>query len=165
MNRLRILFAIIGCAVALVLAGCSGFTPVYGGLTSATPAGYSFQFAKPRNRLEQIILNELAAAFPAPATGASPTLSVNAAAAATTAPMSSAITLGRIVGSRVTATVTIAGTVSAFSVTRFADAGYQPGAVVVTDQAALTNAQETAARATAESLRAAILATYRPTVN
>ena len=162
MMTIRTFFALVICALGLVLAGCSGFTPVYGGATGMNPAAYSFNFAPPRTRLEQIILNQLAAAFPAPATASSPTLSVSAAASTTTGPLSNAIDYGRIVGARVTGTVTIAGNRGDFTVTRFTEAGYQPGALVMTDNAALTNAQETAARSTAESLRAAILATYRP---
>lgn len=165
MMTIRMFFALVICALGFVLAGCSSFAPVYGGTAGVSPAAYSFNFAPPRSRLEQIILNQLASAFPAQATASSPTLSVSAAASTTTGPLSKAIDYGRIIGARVTGTVTIGGNGGDFTVTRFTEAGYQPGALVMTDNAALTNAQETAARSTAESLRAAILATYRPVTN
>lgn len=150
----RFFAMIAGCLLALALAGCSSFTPVYATATGVSPLAHSFNFAKPRNRLEQIIVGDLASVFPAPATPSSPTLVVTASAAG--------IGGSRIQATRVIATVSIDDNGQVFSVTRFTDAGYQPGALVITDQATLTDAQETAAHSTAQSLRAAILATYRP---
>jgi hypothetical protein len=158
----RFFAVILGCVLAVVLAGCSSFTPVYGTANGISPLAYSFNFAKPRNRLEQIILGDLASAFPATPTSASPTLTVTATVVNMGGSMSSSITVGRVESSRVTATVAIDTNGQVVNITRFTEAGYQPGALVITDQAALTDAQETAAHSTAESLRAAILATYRP---
>ncbi len=47
-------------ALVAVLAGCSGFRPVYGDVASASnPQGYRFHYAAPASRLDQIVYNEL----------------------------------------------------------------------------------------------------------
>jgi hypothetical protein len=158
--NLRTLTSLCLAALLPILTACSSFSPVYGDAKS--PAVLSFNFTPPSNRLEQIIINELSLVFPATPDEASPTLNVSAATANTSAPMTAAVIVGRIVQTRVVATVTIAQGGSLFTVTRFADAGYKAGDLVPVDLASATGSEETAARATAEALRAAILSTYRP---
>lgn len=149
-------------AMMPILAACSGLTPVYGDRGARNPSTMSFNFAPPENRLEQIIINELSVFFPGTADASSPTLDVAASTANTPAPMTNAVIVGRVVQTRVVATVTIAYGDDVFTATRFADAGYKAGDLVPVDLASAVGSEETAARATAEALRAAILATYRP---
>lgn len=156
------LLLLAAATLASGLAACSSFTPVYGDRAGIGPAAMSFNFAPPENRLEQIIINELSLTFPATPSETSPTLDVTASTANTPAGMTNAVVTGRIIQTRVVATVTITQGEDIFEVSRFADAGYKAGDLVPTDLASGTGSEETAARATAESLRAAILATYRP---
>lgn len=159
-QTLPLLVAVV--LVALTLAGCTSFAPVYGDRAGVSPAAMSFNFAPPENRLEQIIINELSLTFPATPTEGSPILEVTASTASTPAGMSNAVITGRIIQTRVAATVTITKGDEVFTITRFTDTGYKAGDLVPVDLASASGSEETAARSTAELLRAAILATYRP---
>lgn len=148
--------------VGAVLAGCTSFTPLYGGSASAGTASARFNFAAPETRLEQVILNRLKLAFPGPATPADPVLDVTAHASEPQSPLSNAVAAGRPVNVRVEATVTIARDgETLFEAARFSDTSYQGDKLAPTNRASVTTAQETAAGGVAEALRAAILAGYR----
>lgn len=149
--------------VSLVLAGCSSFAPVYGDHAGGGMAAARFNFAPPDNRAEQLILNRLAIAFPGPALPGDPVLKVTANSSSPSRPLSDAFDVARPVNVRVDARMVISqGETILFEATRFADTSYQSGKLTPVDLASATGAEETAARAAAESLRAAILAGYRP---
>lgn len=161
MMRRALLSALLTGATALVLAGCSGFTPVYGERSALATA--RFNFAPPTNRVEQIILNRLAIAFPNSGSAGDPVLKVSASSTSLGSNLSNAVSVGALSATRVEASVTITqGETTLFSATRFTDTSYQGGKLTPTDIASGTGAEETAAQSTAESLRAAILAGYRP---
>ncbi|QQR39494.1 hypothetical protein [Devosia rhizoryzae] len=148
---------------AITLGACTSFAPVYGDVSSTSVSAARFNLAPPKNRLEQIILNRLDIAFPGPANPSDPVLTVTAATTGLAGGLSNAIVVGNPVSTRVEATVTITqGDQVLFTTRRFTDSTYQSGKLTPTDVFSATGAQETAARSTAESLRAAILAGYRP---
>jgi hypothetical protein len=161
MNRRTALLLLGAGALSSALAGCTSFTPVYGDASPVSTA--RFNFAEPGNRLEQIILQRLQVAFPGPATPADPVLKVTASTAGIPEIKSDAYDVGIPVPVRVEATVSITrGDQVLLQATRFTDTAYQGEKLSPTNAASLIGAQETAARSTAESLRAAILAGYRP---
>ncbi len=151
--------------LALALSGCSSFTPVYGDASGAGLANARFNFASPTNRLEQVILNRLAVAFPNAAGPDDPVLSVSASSSSSQQALSDAFDVGAPINVQVQASVTItAGEKTLFSATRFKDTAYQGGKLLPTSQASAEGAREQAAESTAEALRAAILAGYRPSL-
>lgn len=160
-NRLATLIGV--ALLSLALAACSSFTPVYGDRAGGGLSEARFFFAEPGSRIEQIVLNRLRTVFPQPARPGDPTLSVSVSAGGAYEGISNAFPARRPLGRRVTATVSIVGADgTAFSATRFVDTSYQSDSVTPADAAAADGAMERAARAVAESLRAAILADYRP---
>lgn len=160
MIGIRAILAVTICAVGMSLSGCTSLTPVYGGARGVEIASLRFQYAEPTNRMEQIIYNELKLSFPASPDAGAPMLVVVASASSPKGALSNAISVGRQTASRVTATLTIGEGEDAYSVTRYNDAAYQSGALVLSEQVAAAEAEEIAARSTAAALRAAILATY-----
>lgn len=165
MDRRR-MFTLAGVGLlALGLSGCTSFTPVYGDMSDAGLANARFNFASPTNRLEQVILNRLAVAFPNPAGPNDPVLSVSASSSSSQQALSDAFDVGAPINVQVRASVTItSGGERLFSATRFTDTAYQGGKLSPTNQASAEGAREQAAESTAEALRAAILAGYRPGV-
>lgn len=165
MRRRQFVSGLAAGAMMLVLSGCSSFAPVYGDMSSSGMAAARFNFAPPTNRLEQVILNRLAIAFPGPATASDPVLSVSATAGAAAISLSNAVAVGRPIGTQVAATVTISQDRQVvFTADRFTDTAYQSGKLTPTDLQSANGALESAARSTAESLRAAILGGYRPSM-
>lgn len=163
MRRSRFLALIGSAALVLALGGCTGLTPVYGDLSAAAPGAARFNFAEPGNRTEQIILNRLRTVFPNPAGPDDPVLSVSAGGGGHWTGISDAFEAGRPLGVNVSATVRIMrGDEEVFSAQRTANTSYQSGGVSLADRASSEGALEVAARSVAESLRAAILAGYRP---
>jgi hypothetical protein len=163
MTMKQLLGPIAAGLLALGLSACTSFAPVYGDVSSTSVSAARFNFAPPKNRLEQIILNRLDIACPGPANPGDPVLTVTAATTGLAGGLSDAIDVGNPVSTRVEATVTIThGDQVVFTTRRFTDSTYQSGKLTPTDVFSATGAQETAARSTAESLRAAILAGYRP---
>lgn len=156
--------AFLGAAVLSVgLSACTSLAPVYGDHAGANASNIRFNFAPPSTRLDQLVLNRLAVAFPGPAQPGDPVLSVSTSSSGSYTGMSKVPEGSALVGTRVEATVTVTqGEATLFSATRFTDTAYQSGKLAINDAASAAGAQETAARSTAESLRAAILAGYRP---
>lgn len=154
----------MACAfLALTLAGCTSFAPVYGDAGPGRDmSAVRFNFASPDSLLEQIILNRLKLAFPSPATPSDPILDIAASSSAPQGSMSDAYSVARPVNVRVEAIVTITqGEEVVFQATRFTDTAYQGGKLTPTDISSASGARETAARSTAEALRVAILAAYK----
>lgn len=163
MTRIRLLGMMSAVLLATTLVACTSFAPVYGDRSAAAIASTRFSFAPPANRLSQIVLNRLAIAFPATGGAGDPVLSVAAVKSGPSIGISNAIPAGRPVGVRVEATVTIRqpdGQTVSF--TRFADTSYQGEKLSPTNYESEIGAEEAAANAVAEALRAAILASYRP---
>lgn len=167
--------------VALFGAGCS-FRPVYGVNAGAPDAiSLAFNLAKPNSRTEQVVYEVLALRFATSTAPNTPELSVSTSASARRlgfdgAPVFVGQTYNQERGEfedngrrnellrqridvTVNATVTLDGR-TLFTTTRFASADYNTTGNVLADQAALTDAEERAAKAAAESLRLALLAKF-----
>ncbi len=163
MKRRQVLTLGAAGLLAMALAGCTSFAPVYGDASGAGLANARFNFAAPTNRLEQVILNRLAVAFPNPAGPNDPTLRVSAKSSARDAALSRAFAVGTPVNVRVEATITIVqGEQTLFSATRFVDSAYQSGSLTGVDLSSAAGTDEQAAESAAEALRAAVMAGYRP---
>lgn len=157
----RTVFAV--SLLVTTVAGCTSFAPVYGDhAVGRNMADVRFNFASPDSHLEQIILNRLKVSFPGEAGPDDPVLDVMASSSTLQGSMSDAYAVARPVNVRVEAIVTIElDGETLFQATRFTDTAYQGGKLTPTDIASANAARETAARSTAEALRAAILAGYR----
>lgn len=157
-GRRAVLMALAGLAL-LLAAGCSGLTPVYGGL-AGDPRQAGFAYAEPADRLSQVVLQELALRLGTASGPDVPLLRIEAAAGPHRA-------LSRTGGDRpmrqheVTVVaryeVSLGGRVLA-SGSRGATASYTRDSQVLATTSAITEAEERAARAVAESVRLAILA-------
>ena len=154
-RRIAIATALVGFGAAL--AACS-FSPVYSDVSSSSPAGLEVAYAKPNNRLEQIIYQELGLRLESSSpkagmvTVAASTQGGDIMLSATNNPRKSAETT-------VTATLTLkTADRPALQVTRKATAGYTRSGQILADQAAATEAGERAALSVAEALRLAVLA-------
>jgi hypothetical protein len=159
----HILTVLASGLMALVLAGCTSFAPVYGDMSDTGIAAARFNFTAPDTRLEQLVRNRLQSAFPNPATLLDPVLTVSVRTAGVSGILSDVYDINEPVGRRVEATVTITrGEETLFTATRFVDTSYQSGRLELGNGLASAGAQEVAARSVAEALRAAILAGYRP---
>ncbi len=162
-KQLKVLQVVIFPAMALVLAACSSFAPVYGSRTESAASSIRFNYADPDDRLEQLVLNRLSVAFPARATAADPILDIAVSVRSLAAPLSDSFAVAIPARIRVQAVVTITqGDEIVFEALRFVDTAYQTGKLASADISASQGAQESAARSVAESVRAAILAGYRP---
>jgi hypothetical protein len=152
----------VGAAAALFLAGCSSFAPVYSGQPGAD-ARLELSYGEPRDRLEQIVHQELALAF-GRSTAPSAAL-VRTAVTSVEGPEGLSATPGNESRSlTLTATMTISprdGSGQPTTVTRSTTTSYQSVGQGLSDQEARIDAEERAARAVADSLRLALLATRR----
>ena len=141
--------------VAPALAGCS-FTPLYGS-GSALDSGGGFAYAEPKNRLEQIIYQELAFRLGRDTSPDAPLVTISAS--------SSEVRVGRVSTGSVMTTyqsiVTAKATVDlrgaepkrALSDSRFASALYEISSQLSANESAKEDAREKASRAVADSLR------------
>lgn len=149
-------------ASAGVLGACS-FQPVYSGALAASPM-LNLAYAKPGNRLQQIVYQELALRF---GSSDAPTAPLASVSLSTSVGGIAALTAANGVATpyRVTVTATLIITQRAdpttkpLSLTRTASAEYTSTGQVLADTTAATEASERAAKAVAESLRLGILAT------
>jgi hypothetical protein len=149
--------------VSGALLGACSFQPVYSGALASQPL-LNLAYAKPANRLEQIVYQEL-----------SLRLGSSTSETAPLAQVSVSVGLGGIGGltatgnpsapSRATATATLTitqrdgSTTKPLVITRVAIAQYSTNSQVFANNTAATEASERAAKAAAESLRLALLAT------
>lgn len=157
--------AIAGLALIAALAtglGACSFSPVYSGVLAANPT-LDIAFAKPASRLEQIIYQELSfrlgvsTAPTAPLAKISVTVSGPAVGLMTSTPGANTATQVTV-----SATLTLtqrSGDAPPVTITRRATADYTTNSQVLANTTAATEATERAARAAAESLRLALLAT------
>lgn len=160
-SRLKRLALLLPLAFgSAALAACS-FQPVYSGRL-ADSSQLALRYGEPKNRLEQIIYNELSFRL-GKSTDPATALVTVAAATGTGEPFlsetDSPLTPRE---TAVTATLTMAPTNPGGQptiITRTARAQSTRGGQVLADEAARIDAEERAARAVAESLRLALLAT------
>ena len=156
----RIVFAGLVLGVGAALGACS-FSPVYSGALASQPL-LDLAYAKPTNRLEQVIYQELALRFGSSDAATAPLATVVASSSVTTTMLSATGDPNKALEVSVTATLTIAprdGSVTpAQSFTRTATASYSRSGQVLADNAAAAEAAERAAKSAAESLRLAVLA-------
>jgi hypothetical protein len=157
----RILSSLVIVIAAAAVSACS-FTPVYG--TRQEDMSLAFDFAAPKNRIDQVIYEELVFRLQSTKAPNSPSLTITSSVS-TAAPMMTSARPGaqNIVRyeTKVTATATVRyGGDELFTVTRFATAQHTGESQVLADDAARIEAEERAAKSVAESLRLAILAQY-----
>ena len=156
----RIAAVCLALGFATALSACS-FSPVYSGALASQPL-LNLAYAKPTNRLEQVIYQELALRFGSSNLENAPLATVSASSSAVDMMLSATANPAKAVEATVTATLTIAprdGSVTKPQVfTRTASADYTRSGQVLADNAAAAEAAERAARSAAESLRLAVLA-------
>jgi LPS-assembly lipoprotein len=156
-QALRTLALVAALGAPLALAGCTGFTPVYG-TNSLTAQQIEIAYAAPSNRLEQLIYQDLRLRL-GKASGPAPTLQIQVDGATKT-PTSEIVTTPhtpQIV--KVTAAIVLTdvdGTVL-FSGTRSQIADYETGAQVLAGNQALSDASERAAHLLADTIRLTVL--------
>jgi hypothetical protein len=150
---------LVACA-AVTLGACS-FSPVYSGTLASQPM-LNLAFAKPTTRLEQVVYQELALRFGSSVAPTAPLATVSVSSAAGGIGLSVTSNPNKLYRTVVTATLTIArrdGTeAEPMTFTRQATAEYTTSGQVLADTAAANEAAERAAKAAAESLRLAMLA-------
>jgi hypothetical protein len=147
-------------ASATALAACS-FSPVYSGTLASQPM-LNLAYAKPTTRLEQVVYQELALRFGTSEAATAPLATVSVGSASPVVAMSTTANPNKLYRAVVTATLTITrrdGTAAEpISFTRQASAEYTTSGQVLADTAAANEAAERAAKAAAESLRLAVMA-------
>ena len=156
-----ILLAAAMLAAGAALGACS-FQPVYSGALASNPT-LELAYAAPKSRLEQVIYQELALRLGSSGSSTAPLATVTAVA---TTPPGAAMTTSpnpnAPVSVSVTATLTIlrrdGSADTPVTLTRTATAQYTTNSQVLANNTAATDASERAARAAAESLRLAVLA-------
>ena len=153
--------AVAGLACAVTTLGACSFSPVYSGTLASQPM-LNLAFAKPTTRLEQVVYQELALRFGSSNAPTAPLATVSVSSAAGGIGLSATTNPNKLYRAVVTATLTIArrdGTdAKPLSFTRQAAAEYTTSGQVLADTAAANEAAERAAKAVAESLRLAMLA-------
>jgi LPS-assembly lipoprotein len=146
-------------SLLLVLAGCSGFRPVYG--DPATDARqYAFAYAEPASRLDQIIYTELRLRLGPPSTDpdairVAVSTTSGARGLTRTAVAKPMTNLEMLVSTAIS--VTRADGTVLFTGTRSTSAFYTSAGQVLADVAAQTEAAERGAKALADSVRLTIL--------
>lgn len=152
----------------LALASCTSFTPVYGdgGIVNAE---LELAYAKPTNRLEQIIYQDLALRLGKSSNPSAPLVTVKASAKSRSLPTAGGAPVSQKQVT-VTATITIATIETPatadteavmktiFSASRNASADYTTGSQSLANQQAAQDAQERAAKALADTVRLTIIA-------
>ena len=163
MNKSKLVTRAAAVVLTTLVTACTSFAPVYGDRTGPVIETLRFNFASPDNHLEQIIFDRLKVAFPGQAAPGDPVLDVAVRTSSPASSSSDAFAVARPIRVRVDAVVTISlEDQTLFQARRFTDTAYQGGKLTPVNMASRTGAEETAALSTAESLRASILAGYRP---
>lgn len=147
--------------VAAVALGACSFSPVYSGTLANQPM-LDLAFAKPTSRLEQVIYQELALRFGSSVAPTAPLATVTVAASSGAVGLSATANPNKLSSLTVTASVTVTrrdgSDAAPITFTRQASAQYTTSGQVLADTAAGNEAAERAAKAAAESLRLAMLA-------
>lgn len=155
--------AVAGLVLGLVPAlGACSFSPVYGGGSLASQPMLNLAYAKPATRVDQIIYQELALRFGSSEAETAPLVSVSAFTVSSTVGRSFTANPNKLARQTVTATLTLTrrdgSNTAPVTFTREASAEYTTSDQVQANTAAATEAEERAAKAAAESLRLALLA-------
>jgi LPS-assembly lipoprotein len=143
----------------LALAACSGFTPVYSEGQPAARA-MTFAYAEPRNRLEQVIYQELGLRLGKTTDASAPLIQVTTSVGSRDLTLASNPNPSDPREAVVTATATVLdgpGGRQLVRITRNARASYTENAQGLANFSARTEAEERAAKSAAESLRLALL--------
>jgi hypothetical protein len=155
-RRIAIATVLLGFGAAL--AACS-FSPVYSDVSSSSQARLEVAYAKPNNRLEQIIYQELGLRLGSSSSPKAGMVTVAASTQGGDVMLSATNNPRKSAETTVTATLTLkTADRPALQVTRKATAGYTRSGQILADQAAATEAGERAALSVAEALRLAVLA-------
>ncbi|MET3927714.1 hypothetical protein [Devosia sp. 2618] len=145
---------------SLALGACS-FSPVYSGALAEQPL-LNFAYAKPNSRLEQVVYQELALRFGSSDSETAPLARVSVSVSTDRPLMSRTNNPNKLTELTVTATLVVTyrdgRTVEPVRLSHFATAQYTTSSQVLANNVARTDAAERAAKAAAESLRLAILA-------
>jgi hypothetical protein len=153
--------AVAGMVVSATALGACSFQPVYSGTLASQPM-LNLAFAKPTSRLQQVVYQELALRFGSSDAATAPLVTVSVTSSAGAVGLSVTSNPNKLYRSVVTATLTIArrdgSNVAPMTFTRQASAEYTTSGQVLADTAAANEAAERAAKAAAESLRLAMLA-------
>ena len=153
--------AIAGFLASATALGACSFSPVYSGTLASQPM-LNLAYAKPTTRLEQVVYQELALRFGSSDAATAPLATVSVASSSAAVGLSVTANPNKLYRSVVIATLTIArrdGTnAQPMTFTRQASAEYTTSGQVLADTAAANEAAERAAKAAAESLRLAMLA-------
>lgn len=156
----RTVFAALTLSMGVTLAACS-FSPVYSGAMADKPS-LELSYAKPNNRLEQVIYQELALRLGRSAGETAPLATVSASAGASDLMVTRTDNPAKPLQVTVSATLSITArdgsSTPPQAFTRAATADYTRSGQVLADNAAAEEAAERAAKSAAESLRLAVLA-------
>ena len=156
----RAVFAGVMLSVGVTIGACS-FSPVYSGTLASQP-GLDLAYAKPTNRLEQIVYQELSLRFGTSTAEMAPLATVVITGDASDMVVTTTTNPSKPVEVTVTATLTIMRRddleTKPTIYVRTASADYTRSGQVLADNAAATEAAERAAKSAAESLRLAVLA-------
>ncbi|HWV02009.1 MAG TPA: LPS assembly lipoprotein LptE [Devosia sp.] len=153
---------VVVAAAALSLAGCSGFTPVYGGGPDSL-ANVALVYGKPNSRIDQVIYNDLKLRIPE-AHGPAPTLTINShswSTALTSQTVTTAQTPQQMTVSAEIKLVDVDGK-TLFSATRAETADYNTGAQVLANNQASADAIKRAADLLADTIRLSVLGALKP---
>jgi LPS-assembly lipoprotein len=152
-------FLAISLAAGTVLAGCT-MGPVHSGaIAQSSPA---LTYAEPNSRLEQVVYQELALRLGASTSPSASLVNVSVATSGATEALSGSPNPNTLRSLTVTAQMTVSpadgSATEPITLTRSATAQYTTNAQALAAQEARNEAEERAARAVAESLRLAYLA-------
>ena len=150
--------ALFGLAVAgpLLLAGCSGFRPVYGDNGIAN-ARLELAYGKPGTRLDQVVYQEFVLRFGRTTRPDAPQLTITTSASGRGLTTTNVVKPATQQAVTVNAVLTTADGRRIFAGSRNATAQYVSVGQTLADAEAGNEAQERAAREAAEGLRLAIL--------
>lgn len=147
--------------VGLSVAGCS-LHPVCGdNAIGAKATALQFSFADPTSRLEQIVYQELRFRFSETTDPDAPRITIRTTSTAALLTTVAAPGARRSLNSTVTGTMTVTvGDATVYGAKRVAMAGRQSLGGVLSDTQTRLDAEESAAKSVAESLRLAILSQF-----
>ena len=140
------------------LAGCTSYTPVYG-TNGAAVAQSSFQYAKPVNRLDQIIYQELTLKMGRGASGVAPLLEITTTTSSRDLTSTDVTRPSQQHEAVVTAAIKVTSPAGAvvFNTTRSASAVYTSDGQGLADNEAQRSAEDNAARELAETIRLTLM--------
>jgi hypothetical protein len=148
------------------LVGCTSYTPVYGD-NGTNMAQANFQYAKPVNRLDQIIYQDLTLKMGRGASGVAPLLEITTTTSSRDLTTTDVTRPSQQSEAVVTATVKVTSPAGAvvFNTTRSASAVYTSDGQGLADSEAQRNAEDNAARELAETIRLTLIGVLGSTLS